>query len=127
MMANRGYRSVELQCINEAQGDLTVSDLGLDGACKFIEGEAPQQGDTLAQNGAAVTWGICTDITTTAASGLVELSGLGSYPVVVKFWNGPTGQCVCEITPNDAVRANVQLKSTGDHFHVLYAVQFVSV
>jgi hypothetical protein len=123
-MANDGYRSIEVMCVNDTRGNLVVQGPGIGSNCTWIQGEQPSQGDPINQYTSSM-WGVCTNNINASASGHIELTGLGSSPVVIVFANNEAGQSTCTVTGNDAVTAIVTQNDTSELNHSSFSVQLI--
>jgi hypothetical protein len=125
-MANLGYRSVEVMLTNDTRGNLTVQAVALGAGNSWIQGETPNQGDPLPQY-SGCQWGVSTNDVNGSASGQIQLTGLGSWPVSISFNNGATGNSTCSVAANDQVQGLVQQMQTGEMNHSLFTVQLIPV
>jgi hypothetical protein len=123
-MPDRGYRSIEISVTNDTRGDLVVQAPTCGANDSWIQGEVPSQGDPLNQYNAA-TWGVLTKDVNNSASGHVQLTGLGSFPVTISFVNDSNGNSSCTVAPNDQVRAIVTPGGASERNHSAYNVQLI--
>lgn len=123
-MADLGYRSVEVNVTNDTRGNLTVQGPTLGSGNTWIQGETPTQGAALGQYMSA-KWGVSTNDVDGTATGSVQLTGLGSYPVMVSFTNDMNGNSNCTVAGNDMVKGTATQVATGEQNHSLYNVQLV--
>ncbi len=123
-MADLGYRSIEVLVTNDTRGNLTLQGVGIGTNCTWVQGETPSQGASLPQYNSA-KWGVSTNDVNASASGQVQLTGLGSFPVSVTFSNNENGQSICNVGPNDAVKGTAVQQDTGEQNHSLFIVQLI--
>jgi len=123
-VADIGYRSIEVLVTNDTRGNLSLQGVGIGSYCTWVQGETPTQGSILPQYNPA-KWGVYTNDVNAAASGQVQLTGLGSFPVSITFINNAAGASSCAFAPNDAVQGLVQQPDTGDQNHTLFVVQLI--
>lgn len=123
-MADLGYRSVEVVVTNDTRGNLTVQALALGSGDSWIQGETPNQGDPLQQYNSS-KWGVSTNDINGTASGQVQLTGLGAWPVSIVFQNNMAGVSTCTISPNDQVTGIVTQQNTGEVNHTFFSVQLI--
>lgn len=123
-MADLGYRSIEVNVTNDTRGNLTIQGPTLGSGNSWIEGETPTQGASLGQY-QAVKWGVSTNDFNGTATAVVQLTGLGSYPVSISFSNDMNGNSNCMVQGNDMVTGTATQVSTGEMNHSLYNVQLI--
>lgn len=123
-MADLGYRSIEVLVTNDTRGNLTVQGVGIGTNCTWVQGETPTQGASLPQYNSA-KWGVSTNDVNASASGQVQLTGLGSWPVSITFINNENGVSTANVSPNDAVKGIVTQQDTGELNHTLFVVQLI--
>ncbi|MBI1407408.1 MAG: hypothetical protein GC145_14950 [Caulobacter sp.] len=123
-MADLGYRSIEVNVVNDTRGNLTVQGPTLGSGDTWITGETPTQGAALNQYQSA-KWGVSTNDVNGTATASVQLTGLGSYPVSISFTNDMNGNSNCTVGGNDQVKGTVTAVSTGEQNHTLYNVQLI--
>src|ERR1700731_1385997 len=95
-----GYRSVEVTITNDTRGDLTIQAGDLPDSAAWIGGEKPTPGSALKQY-SSMLFGVATDAQNGAAVATLEITGLGSYPIQIRFFNQPDGTSNCTVTPNN--------------------------
>ena len=123
-MADEGYRSVQVRVTNDTRGDLTVAAPQTGSGDEWLQGETPTHGAMLRQY-SAVTWGVSTNDVNASTSAMVQLAGLGSWPVTIVFSNSANGVSACSVSPNDAIMGSVTAVDTGEANHSLYEVQLI--
>lgn len=123
-MPDLGYRSIEVAVTNDTRGNLTVQGVVAGSGSSWVQGETPNQGDSLPQY-QAVKWGVDTNDVDGIANGQVSLTGLGSYPVSLVVMNDFTGRSACNVTGNDSVSAIVTQVQTGEVNHSQFVVQLI--
>lgn len=123
-MPDLGYRSVEVNCTNDTRGNLIIQAATTGTNCSWVQGEQATQGAPLNQYNNA-KWGVLTNDIDAAATAQVQLTGLGSWPVTIVFFNNEAGTSNCTVAPNDAVKGIVQQIDTGEQSHTLFSVQLI--
>ena len=124
-MADRGYRSVEVTITNDTRGDLTIQAAGdLPDSGNRIQGEKPTPSSVLKQY-SSMLFGVATDDQNGAATAILELTGFGSSPIQISFFNQPDGTSNCSVTPNNAVQAKTTQVDTGEQNHTQFQIQLV--
>lgn len=123
-MSNTGYRSVEINVINDTRGDLIVQGPQTAANSTWIQGEEAKQGDEIQQYN-SVKWGVMTNDINGIAQGSVQLTGIGAFPVRITFTNTVSGQSTCVVSPNDAVTGLVTPIQTGEVNHSAFQVQLI--
>ncbi len=119
-----GYRSVEIIVINDTRGDLSVTGPVAGQGSTWIQGETPNQGDPLDQYQSA-KWGVSTNDVNGNVSATVQLTGLGSYPLTLQFYNYSSGQTGAPCTGNDAVTPVVTQNPVVEQNHTSFQIQLV--
>ncbi len=125
-MANLGYRSIEVEVLNDTRENLVVQGYSLSSSCSWIPGGNPRQGEILSQYN-TVFWGVSTNDVNGPATGQVQLTGLGNFSVTIVFSNNATGQARCTVSPNNAVKGIVAPVLTGEQNHAQFRVQLIPV
>ena len=123
-MATFGVRSVEVFCINDTRGNLTVEGPGLGSESSWIQGMQANSGALLGQYESA-SLGVFTNAIDSPVSGHFQLVGLGSYPVTLEFQNLVTGQTSCQVTGNNAVAFIVTQVDTDENNHSSFTVLMI--
>ncbi|WGM39752.1 hypothetical protein [Caulobacter sp. NIBR1757] len=123
-MADLGYRSIEVNVVNDTRGNLTIQGPTLGSGNTWVQGEEPTQGASLGQYQGA-KWGVSTNDVNGTATAMVQLTGLGSYPVSISFTNDMNGNSNCMLQGNDMVKGTAMQVSTGEMNHSLYNVQLI--
>ncbi len=123
-MADLGYRSIEVNIVNDTRGNLTIQGPQVGSGNSWIQGETPTQGTALGQYMSA-KWGVETNDVNGTATAMVQLTGLGSYPVTIAFTNDMNGNSNCTVAGNDQVKGTATSVNTGEQNHTLYNVQLV--
>lgn len=124
-MADTGYRSVEIIVLNDTPGDLVIESAGdpADNGA-WVDGEKPTNGSPLRQY-TSRTFGVKTDDVNGSALGSFQLTGLGSSPLRIDFWNHADGTSDVNVTANNAVQGMTRAIESNEDNHTMFQVQLV--
>jgi hypothetical protein len=105
--------SVEVHVVNQTKYRLAVEACQLFGACKWLDGETPAQGNSIAMY-QDVVWGAYTASEKASANAFISLIGLGDGPANIHILIDLNGVASCNFTGNNGLAGTVTQINSGD-------------